>query len=93
MSKKSRSCAESVKEWEFAGEPITAKLKAPGHRAPIGGVKVVTRNGWLTARPSGTDNIYKIYADCYKSASHLNAIVSEAERIANNALGGLSHEQ
>jgi Carbohydrate phosphorylase/Phosphoglucomutase/phosphomannomutase, alpha/beta/alpha domain I/Phosphoglucomutase/phosphomannomutase, C-terminal domain len=79
---------DSVKESELAGEPVTAKLtQAPGNQAPIGGLKVVTRNGWFAARPSGTENIYKIYAESFKSSSHLNAIVSEAEKIVNNALG------
>jgi len=79
---------ESVKESELAGEPITAKLtRAPGNQASIGGLKVVAKNGWFAARPSGTENIYKIYAESFKSASHLNAIVSEAEKIVNNALG------
>jgi phosphoglucomutase len=78
---------ESVKESELAGEPITAKLtKAPGNQASIGGLKVVAKNGWFAARPSGTENIYKIYAESFKSASHLEAIVSEAEQIVNNAL-------
>jgi phosphoglucomutase len=80
---------DSVKESELAGEPITAKLtKAPGNQAPIGGLKVVAKNGWFAARPSGTENIYKIYAESFKSESHLSAIVSEAEKIVNHALGG-----
>jgi phosphoglucomutase len=79
---------DSVKESELAGEPITAKLtRAPGNQAPIGGLKVVAKNGWFAARPSGTENIYKIYAESFKGASHLAAIVSEAEKIVNNALG------
>jgi phosphoglucomutase len=78
---------DAVKESELAGEPITAKLtRAPGNQAPIGGLKVVAKNGWFAARPSGTENIYKIYAESFKTASHLNAIVSEAEKIVNNAL-------
>jgi phosphoglucomutase len=71
----------------LAGEPITAKLtRAPGNQAPIGGLKVVTKNGWFAARPSGTENIYKIYAESFQSASHLRAVLSEAEQIVNNAL-------
>src|ERR1700722_5815668 len=82
---------KSVKESELAGEPITAKLThAPGNQAPIGGLKIVETNGWFAARPSGTENIYKIYAESFKSTSHLNAIMSEAEKIVNNALGGTS---
>jgi phosphoglucomutase len=78
---------DAVKEWDLAGEPIRAKLtRAPGNQAPIGGLKVVAANGWFAARPSGTENIYKIYAESFKSASHLNAIVSEAQQMVNNAL-------
>ena len=78
---------DAVKESELAGESITAKLtKAPGNQAPIGGLKVVAKNGWFAARPSGTENIYKIYAESFTSESHLHAIVSEAQQIVNNAL-------
>jgi phosphoglucomutase len=77
-----------VKESDLAGEPITAKLtKAPGNDAPIGGLKVVAGNGWFAARPSGTENIYKIYAESFKSETHLAAIVSEAQQMVNIALG------
>jgi phosphoglucomutase len=77
-----------VKESDLAGEPITAKLtKAPGNDAPIGGLKVVAESGWFAARPSGTENIYKIYAESFKSQTHLNAILSEAQEMVNNALG------
>ncbi|MGA2356865.1 MAG: phosphoglucomutase (alpha-D-glucose-1,6-bisphosphate-dependent) [Terriglobales bacterium] len=79
---------EAVKESDLAGERITAKLtKAPGNDAPIGGLKVVAESGWFAARPSGTENIYKIYAESFKSQTHLNAILSEAEKMVNNALG------
>jgi phosphoglucomutase len=79
---------DAVKESDLAGEPITAKLtKAPGNGAPIGGLKVVAESGWFAARPSGTENIYKIYAESFKSPTHLNAIVSEAQEMVNNALG------
>ncbi|HEY1859165.1 MAG TPA: phosphoglucomutase (alpha-D-glucose-1,6-bisphosphate-dependent) [Gemmataceae bacterium] len=80
---------EAVKESKLAGEPITAKLtRAPGNDAPIGGLKVVSVNGWFAARPSGTENIYKIYAESFKDQAHLDAIVSEAQQIVNNALAG-----
>ncbi|OYV78494.1 MAG: hypothetical protein B7Z73_19700, partial [Planctomycetia bacterium 21-64-5] len=80
---------EAVKESELAGEPITAKLtKAPGNNASIGGLKVVAGSGWFAARPSGTENIYKIYAESFKDQAHLDAIVDEAQRIVNNALAG-----
>jgi phosphoglucomutase len=79
---------DAVKESNLAGESITAKLtKAPGNGAPIGGLKVVAESGWFAARPSGTENIYKIYAESFKSQTHLNAILSEAEEMVNNALG------
>jgi phosphoglucomutase len=79
---------DAVKESNLAGEPITAKLtKAPGNDAPIGGLKVVAESGWFAARPSGTENIYKIYAESFKSQAHLNAILTEAEKMVNKALG------
>ena len=72
----------------LAGDPITAKLtRAPGNNAPIGGLKVVAESGWFAARPSGTENIYKIYAESLKSQEHLDAIVCEAQEIVNDALG------
>src|SRR6201997_5371468 len=80
--------ADSVKETELAGEPIVAKLtKAPGNHAPIGGVKVVAKSGWFAARPSGTENLYKIYAESFENQSHLNVIIREAQEIVSNALG------
>ncbi|MGO9018840.1 MAG: phosphoglucomutase (alpha-D-glucose-1,6-bisphosphate-dependent) [Syntrophobacteraceae bacterium] len=79
---------EAVNESELAGEAITAKLtKAPGNGASIGGLKVMAASGWFAARPSGTENIYKIYAESFKDQAHLDAIVSEARQIVNNALG------
>jgi phosphoglucomutase len=84
----------AVRESELAGEPIIAKLtRAPGNDAPIGGLKVVAANGWFAARPSGTENIYKIYAESFKSRAHLNAILSEAREIVNNALGSSGARQ
>jgi len=82
-----------VKESNLAGEAITAKLtRAPGNDAPIGGLKVVAKNGWFAARPSGTENIYKIYAESFTSVAHLQAIVTEAQEIVNNALdSGVRH--
>jgi phosphoglucomutase len=78
---------EDVRESKLAGEPIREKLtRAPGDNAPIGGLKVVTESGWFAARPSGTENIYKIYAESFKSESHLNALVDEAQEIVDNAL-------
>jgi phosphoglucomutase len=78
---------DAVKESDLAGEPITAKLtKAPGNQAAIGGLKVAAKSGWFAARPSGTENIYKIYAESFKSEAHLQAILGEAQEIVNNAL-------
>jgi phosphoglucomutase len=78
---------EAVKEGELAGEPIVAKLtRAPGNNAPIGGLKVVAPSGWFAARPSGTENIYKIYAESFKDQTHLDAIVREAQKIVTAAL-------
>ena len=71
----------------LAGEPITAKLtRAPGNGAAIGGLKVTATNGWFAARPSGTENIYKIYAESFKDERHLRAIVDEAQQIVDAAL-------
>ena len=76
-----------VKASTLVGEPITAKLtKAPGNDAPIGGLKVIAASGWFAARPSGTESIYKIYAESFKDRAHLNAILSEAQEIVNKAL-------
>ena len=78
---------ESVIATELAGEPITAKLtKAPGNNAAIGGLKVVTENGWFAARPSGTENIYKLYAESFTSEAHLAAIVAQAQEIVSQTL-------
>jgi phosphoglucomutase len=82
-----RLSAESIKQAKLAGEPIVAKLThAPGNNAPIGGLKVVAANGWFAARPSGTENVYKIYAESFIDDAHLNAIVSEAQQIVSDAL-------
>lgn len=79
---------EDVSATEMAGEKIIAKLtRAPGNDEPIGGLKVVTENGWFAARPSGTEDIYKIYAESFKSAEHLQEIVIEAQTIVGKELG------
>jgi phosphoglucomutase len=86
-SRLERLSPEAVKESDLAGERITAKLtRAPGNDAPIEGLKVVAASGWFAARPSGTENIYKIYAESFQDQAHLNAIVSEAQEIVSNAL-------
>jgi phosphoglucomutase len=80
---------EAVTATDLAGEPITAKLtSAPGNGAPIGGLKVVSVSGWFAARPSGTENIYKLYAESLKSAEHLATIVEQAQEIVSRSLGG-----
>jgi phosphoglucomutase len=79
--------AGAVKEETLAGERITAKLtRAPGNDAPIDGLKIVTPSGWFAARPSGTENIYKIYAESFRSAAHLDALVSEAQALVDAAV-------
>jgi len=78
---------ELVAATELAGEPIIARLtRAPANDAPIGGLKIVTSNGWFAARPSGTENIYKVYAESFKGEEHLAAIQAEAQTIINAAL-------
>ena len=84
-----RLSPDDVKEDSLAGERITAKLTtAPGNHAPIGGLKIVTASGWFAARPSGTENIYKIYAESFSGTAHIDALVSEAEALVNRAIGG-----
>jgi phosphoglucomutase len=83
----SKLSPDAVKDNTLAGEPIVAKLtRAPGNNAAIGGLKVVTKNGWFAARPSGTENIYKIYAESFLTQAHLDAIVSEAQTLVTKAL-------
>ena len=78
---------EDVRATSLAGEPIEARLtRAPSNDEPIGGLKIVARSGWFAARPSGTENVYKIYAESFRSASHLADIVSEAQSIVYAAL-------
>jgi len=77
----------AVSAGQLAGERITAKLtRAPANDAPIGGLKVIAANGWFAARPSGTENLYKIYAESFRDETHLAAIVREAREIVNAAL-------
>ncbi len=78
---------ENVQASTLAGEPIVAKLtKAPGNHADIGGLKVVTENGWFAARPSGTEDVYKIYAESFNGQEHLQRILKEAQEIVTEAL-------
>jgi phosphoglucomutase len=73
---------ESIRATQLAGDPIINKLtKAPGNKAPIGGLKVTTQNGWFAARPSGTENICKLYAESLQSEAHLQTIITEAQEL------------
>ncbi|NYS78407.1 alpha-D-glucose phosphate-specific phosphoglucomutase [Halomonas glaciei] len=81
--------AESVTETMLAGDPITAVLvKAPGNDASIGGLKVTTDNGWFAARPSGTESLYKIYAESFKGPQHLDELIESAARLLSGVLRG-----
>ncbi|GIZ96054.1 hypothetical protein TTY48_06660 [Tsukamurella sp. TY48] len=78
---------EQVSAGELAGEPITAKLtRAPGNGAPIGGLKVTTENAWFAARPSGTEDVYKIYAESFRGPEHLALVQAEAKTIVDDVL-------
>ena len=78
---------QQIRSAELAGERIQAILtRAPGNGAPIGGLKVVTENGWFAARPSGTEDIYKIYAESFRGADHLRRLLAEAQKIVDAAL-------
>jgi len=79
---------EDVADNELAGEKITSKLtQAPGNNASIGGLKVCTQNGWFAARPSGTEDVYKIYAESFKGEAHLQLILEQAQTLVTRALG------
>ena len=87
-AKLSKLSAQQVKTQNLAGEKILSVLTtAPGNQAAIGGVKVSTQNGWFAARPSGTENIYKIYVESFLGQEHLKRIQDEAQIIVNEALG------
>ena len=84
---------DHIKASTLAGDAIIAKLtEAPGNRVPIGGLKVVTNNGWFAARPSGTEDVYKIYTESFKDAEHLQQIQVEARDIINSALASARTE-
>jgi phosphoglucomutase len=81
--------AENVTATELAGDPITQRLtEAPGNGAAIGGLKVVTEGGWFAARPSGTEDVYKVYAESFKGPEHLARIQEEARDVVAAALNG-----
>ena len=82
-----RLSAQQVRRADLAGEKIqTILTRAPGNGAPIGGLKVVAESGWFAARPSGTENIYKIYAESFRGENHLHHILEEGQTIVNEAL-------
>ncbi len=86
-AKLAKLAPDAVKGTSLAGEPITAKLtRAPGNDAPIGDLKVTAANGWFAARPSGTEAVYKIYAESFKDEPHLDRIVAEAQAMVDKAL-------
>ncbi|MGY1637051.1 phosphoglucomutase (alpha-D-glucose-1,6-bisphosphate-dependent) [Geodermatophilus sp. SYSU D00742] len=88
-AKLGRLSPEDVTATELAGEPITAKLtRAPGNDASIGGLKVTTRNAWFAARPSGTEDVYKVYAESFQGPDHLARVQQEARAVVTAALGG-----
>ena len=79
--------AESVTEKQLAGDPITAVLvNAPGNGAAIGGIKVTTENGWFAARPSGTESLYKVYAESFKGEQHLDELIENATALLAGVL-------
>ena len=80
---------DAVTATELAGEPITAKLShAPGNGAAIGGLKVTTENAWFAARPSGTEDVYKLYAESLRGPEHLAEVQEQARAVVSEALGG-----
>jgi phosphoglucomutase len=84
----SKLSPSQVTATSLAGDPITARLtEAPGNGAAIGGLKVTTDNAWFAARPSGTENVYKIYAESFVSASHLTQVQESAKQVVSEALG------
>ena len=84
----SRLSPEQVTASTLAGDAIIAKLtKAPGNDAPIGGLKVITENGWFAARPSGTEDVYKVYGESFKGERHLADIMKEAKQILDHTFG------
>jgi phosphoglucomutase len=83
---------DQVPVTELAGEPIRAKLTtAPGNGAPFGGIKVIAENGWFAARPSGTEDIYKLYAESFRSEEHLQQIHHEAENTIARLFENTAH--
>ena len=87
VCKLAKLSAAQVTVKDLAGDPITAILtEAPGNHAPVGGLKVTTAQGWFAARPSGTEDVYKIYAESFKGDDHLRRIQDEAKAVVSAAL-------
>ena len=85
---------QQITQTELAGEPIDSVLdKAPGNNAPLGGIKVSANSGWFAARPSGTEDIYKIYAESFRDDAHLRRILDEAQSIVDTALNSISSRE
>jgi len=83
-----RLAPSDVTASELAGDPITAILtRAPGNDAPIGGLKVITASGWFAARPSGTENVAKVYAESWKGEDHLERLLEEAGALVASVAG------
>jgi phosphoglucomutase len=88
-----RLTPEAVTATSLAGDPVTARLTtAPGNGAPIGGLKVTTAQGWFAARPSGTEDVYKLYAESFRDAAHLERIVAEARALVQAVLRSAAAE-
>jgi phosphoglucomutase len=88
-SRLSKLTPQQVRITALAGERIEAVLsQAPGNHAPIGGIKVIAAGGWFAARPSGTEDIYKIYGESFRDQAHLGGILAEAQRIVDDAIAG-----
>jgi phosphoglucomutase len=86
-ARRAKLSPEHVTATELAGEPITAKLTtAPGNGAPLGGLKVTTADGWFAARPSGTEDVYKIYAESFKGPEHLAEVQQAAREVVNTVI-------
>ena len=82
-----RLSPDQVSVQELAGEPVVDRLtSAPGNGEPLGGLKVITRSGWFAARPSGTEDVYKLYAESFRGAEHLARIQDEAQQILDTVL-------
>jgi phosphoglucomutase len=80
---------QQVKSHQLAGDAVLSVVdRAAGNGAPLGGIKVTTQNGWFAARPSGTEDIYKIYAESFRGKQHLQQILAEAQRVVDAALTG-----